>query len=452
MTLVVTGIVVALRETPDDRALHPAGTVMRNDPVEKVADADVPNWIKVRVLGSNPPREGFIHTSDVIEQQTDAKIPEDRFIATVSVAARSEASNALYLYALAFAESEITNAGPAAGSKAVGPFQFTTQRWSELIQRYSTAAGLSQDDRLDPYQQITMAAIASGAAIKSLTNLLGREPQANELYLVHILGDADGSAVLMTAKDHPDTAIDATMQSPLSEAAATIISGRPKLFRKDNRPATIAEALEAAAAALQPGLDKALALKDRLAPPDTTASPSDTQAGPVAEGALAWGAKVSSVFRDKVRRIASGLGTNPNYLMASMAFETGRTFSPSKRNPASSATGLIQFMSSTAEGLGTSTAALAAMTAEAQLDYVEKYFSSKKGQLHNLGDVYMMILYPSAVGQPDDFVLFSPEKSLDAYNANKGLDVDGDGKVTRLEATTKVAAALTEGLLLGYVG
>jgi hypothetical protein len=58
--------------------------------------------------------------------------------------------------------------------------------------------------------------------------------------------------------------------------------------------------------------------------------------------------------------------------MAAMAFETGETFSPSIKNKASGATGLIQFMRSTAKGSGTTTAALAEMTAVDQLDFVEK--------------------------------------------------------------------------------
>src|SRR5205085_3198990 len=69
--------------------------------------------------------------------------------------------------------------------------------------------------------------------------------------------------------------------------------------------------------------------------------------------------KVSQAFKDKVVQIASDLGTNPNFLMAVMSFESGGTFSPSIKNAAGSgAVGLIQFMPPTAKGLGTSTAAL----------------------------------------------------------------------------------------------
>jgi hypothetical protein len=171
------------------------------------------------------------------------------------------------------------------------------------------------------------------------------------------------------------------------------------------------------------------------------------------QGQLAWGAKVSAQFRDKVRAIAAGLGTDPNFLMAAMAFETGRSFDASQLNRAGSgAVGLIQFMPHTATALGTNSAALAAMTPEAQLDVVQKYFAPYEGNLHSLSDLYMAILWPVAVAKPDDFVLFSQSINPAVYRQNAGLDVNGDGKVTKAEAASKVEAMLTEGLKPGNIG
>ena len=162
---------------------------------------------------------------------------------------------------------------------------------------------------------------------------------------------------------------------------------------------------------------------------------------------LAWGAKVSPEFRDKVRAIAAHLGTSPSWLMACMAFETGRTFSPWARNPRSSATGLIQFMATTARSLGTTTEALAGMTAEQQLDYVYDYFKPYTGRLGSLGDCYMAILWPPAVGKPDDFEVFADASA--AYAANAALDIDHDGAVTKRECVAFVEKLLAEGLEVG---
>lgn len=161
-------------------------------------------------------------------------------------------------------------------------------------------------------------------------------------------------------------------------------------------------------------------------------------------GAIAWGKRVSPDFKADVIAMCAALKVDPNYLMAAMAFETGRTFSPSIQNPVSKATGLIQFMPKTAARLGTSTAALAAMSANEQLYYVEKYFVPYAGKLNSLEDVYMAILWPRAVAKAASFVLFAiPSR---AYAQNRGLDANSDGSVTKAEAADKVRRLLTEGM------
>ncbi|MCZ4320403.1 transglycosylase SLT domain-containing protein, partial [Aequorivita viscosa] len=81
----------------------------------------------------------------------------------------------------------------------------------------------------------------------------------------------------------------------------------------------------------------------------------------------------AELFRSKVISIAENLSIDPNYIMACIALETGRSFNPAIKNPKSSATGLIQFMDSTAKALGTTTDLLSRMSHVEQLDYVEKY-------------------------------------------------------------------------------
>lgn len=164
---------------------------------------------------------------------------------------------------------------------------------------------------------------------------------------------------------------------------------------------------------------------------------------------LAWGKKVSPTFRQVIFDISGRLGCQPDDLMSCIAFETGETFDPAIVNKAGSgATGLIQFMPSTAAALGTTTALLARMTAPQQLTYVERYFRPWKGKLKSLGDLYMAILWPAGIGKPDSYVLFdkADTKYPKRYVQNAGLDLNKDGKVTRGECCSKVQAKLCKGM------
>lgn len=164
--------------------------------------------------------------------------------------------------------------------------------------------------------------------------------------------------------------------------------------------------------------------------------------------AIAWGSHVSPIFRERVWWIADTLGLDPDDLMACMAWESGESFRADVRNAAGSgATGLIQFMPSTAVSLGTSTAKLARMAPEDQLNYVYKYFRPFAGRLNNLGDIYMAILWPKGVGHPDSYVLWERGKQPTTFRQNAGLDINKDGRVTRAECLTKIKQRLTKGRL-----
>ena len=168
---------------------------------------------------------------------------------------------------------------------------------------------------------------------------------------------------------------------------------------------------------------------------------------------LCFGAKVSETFRDRVWWIADELTKlqgqlfDANWLMACMAFETGERFTANVKNPASSATGLIQFMNATARDLGTTTAAMAKMTAEDQLRYVFKYFEKMikaRGPIRSIDDCYMAILWPNGIGKPLEYKLWV--KGSSTYAVNSGLDKNKDSVVTKAEAAAKVMEKLVKGL------
>jgi membrane-bound lytic murein transglycosylase MltF len=147
--------------------------------------------------------------------------------------------------------------------------------------------------------------------------------------------------------------------------------------------------------------------------------------------------RVTPAFVQRVVEMGGRLNLQPLHLLAIMSFESG--FEPTAVNASSGATGLIQFLPSTATGLGTTTDKLKAMSADEQLEFVEKYFSQFKQQFatHNtLEDAYMAVLFPNAIGKGPDHVLFA--EGSKAYKGNKDLDVDRDGRVTVAEAASFV--------------
>ena len=127
-------------------------------------------------------------------------------------------------------------------------------------------------------------------------------------------------------------------------------------------------------------------------------------------------------FALKVADICNQLNIKPNWLMFVMWFES--RLNPQAVNPISGATGLIQFMPSTARGLGTTTDVLKRMSNVQQLDYVLAYLRPYKGRMKRWVDVYLAVFYPKAMGKPD-FVITSDivAKQNKIFDLNNDLDI-----------------------------
>lgn len=169
---------------------------------------------------------------------------------------------------------------------------------------------------------------------------------------------------------------------------------------------------------------------------------------PIGVNSVCWGIKFSDAELTKLSEVVRRLELSKGviqYFMACIAWETGEKFTPDVKSKSSNAHGLIQFMPATAEALGTNIRDLAKMTILQQLEYVYKYFEPYKGRLNNLGDIYMAILWPKGIGKEDNWVLWDSSKSRNTYLANKGLDVNKDGLVTRGECCHKVRNKLVKG-------
>jgi hypothetical protein len=132
-------------------------------------------------------------------------------------------------------------------------------------------------------------------------------------------------------------------------------------------------------------------------------------------------------FMDGLKKVASNLGVNADDMLKVMTKESG--LNPAAVNRHSNATGLIQFMPSTARGLGTTVEELRNMSGVEQLKYIELYYKNlgiKPGM--DVGDIYILNFYPAAINKPRDYVIASSGSKI--YSQNAGLDVNKDGKIT----------------------
>ena len=177
-------------------------------------------------------------------------------------------------------------------------------------------------------------------------------------------------------------------------------------------------------------------------------SPPGVDKGTVKSVASPW--STDKQFIDKVKSVSRSVGIQPIDLLTAMNLETGKSFDPAKRNPESSATGLIQFLETTIAGLSgglvdrngniirkgsVDTDALTYMSRVEQLDWVEKYFKFWKwpGGIANptLANVYLTIFLPASRFATPNEVIASPTFRADAYWANKSAyDKDGTGAFT----------------------
>ncbi len=135
-------------------------------------------------------------------------------------------------------------------------------------------------------------------------------------------------------------------------------------------------------------------------------------------------------FERKVKRVSQQLDVPPEWLMAVMHSES--RFDASVRNhKGSGATGLIQWMPTTAQDFSITVEQLRNLNHEQQLDYVYEYLNAKKGSdksYESLTDLYLAILYPRAIGEAYCYTLY--EQPAKAYQMNSGLDMNKDGSVT----------------------
>jgi len=103
-----------------------------------------------------------------------------------------------YLQKLAQVESGGNPNAQAKTSSASGLYQFTNGTWKAMVDKHGQSTGIGLQDKNNPQAQQIMAEIHTKENAAELSNLLGREPNAGELYAAHFLG-IGGAKKLLSA-------------------------------------------------------------------------------------------------------------------------------------------------------------------------------------------------------------------------------------------------------------
>lgn len=150
--------------------------------------------------------------------------------AAIARASRATGVDFDYLLAQAKIESSLNPQAKAGTSSAAGLYQFTSGTWLQTLDRHGERHGLDWASaaidggrvapqmraqimamRFDPSASALMAAELANDNKAALAGVLGREPDAAELYMAHFLG-ADGAAKFLSA-----------LQSDPGQSAAAIL-------------------------------------------------------------------------------------------------------------------------------------------------------------------------------------------------------------------------------------
>ena len=133
--------------------------------------------------------------------------------AAIARAAGATGVDFSYLVAQARLESGFNPTARAGTSSATGLYQFTNSTWLQTLQKHGNMLGLGDAGaalsdpaqraallslRGDPHASAMMAASLASDNADALTAVLGRAPDASELYVAHFLG-ADGAAKFLSA-------------------------------------------------------------------------------------------------------------------------------------------------------------------------------------------------------------------------------------------------------------
>jgi len=258
-----------LRESVGAPATDESLPVMRNNPIEKIADTADAAWWKISVeFAAGPDVEGFAKKEWMRPVLMPVAIQEESFTRSCLAAARRYGTSAHFLIALADAESGIANA--AFQGAAFGPFAMTAADWTANNNKAETGSG--DADRFDPYAQ---TAVAARLVVKLTEDIRldlpdKRLPTSEELYLGRILTPA-GLKLFLAAKDADVVQAVLAPTIPVDDVKA-MFALRPAILTDG---ITVKKLRTAITKQLQTGFDKAVAFILKVEP-DLVVGPPET--------------------------------------------------------------------------------------------------------------------------------------------------------------------------------
>lgn len=189
-----------------------------------------------------------------------------------------------YLLAQAKLESSLDPSAKARTSSAAGLYQFTIGTWLQTLDRHGASHGLEWAGaaidgrsvsnpqlraqimalRFDPNAAALMAAELANDNRAELAGLLGREPDATELYLAHFLGSTGASRFLTALAANPE-------QSAVALLPAAAAANRPVFYDTSGTPRSVGAVMEWIRGKVQTAMDDGESIRI-VANPDQPAS------------------------------------------------------------------------------------------------------------------------------------------------------------------------------------
>ncbi len=280
-----------------------------------------------------------------------------------------------YLLKTAQRESSLTPDAKAKSSSATGLFQFIEQTWLSMVKQEGPKQGLQNyadaiNDsggrltvadpalrekilqlRNDPQVSAVMAGALTQKNRDQLAGALGRQPQAGELYMAHVLGARGASDLIRAAASDPSRI--AARDFP--EAAA---ANRGIFYDKAGRARSVQEVYGALAASHA---------STQLAAASTTSGNATTEETPVAEIAAALqpgrahgliGLFSTGGSREPVSKAVANLWTSPRANgTRTAALDSGERYFPRVKSDAASSAAVEGARSGDASGQGRAMAA-----------------------------------------------------------------------------------------------